>query len=77
MVPNSGDYHTLAWMDHAKLLIRNAQGVDLLSNVCRHRQAVMLEGRGHARNIVCPLHRWTYDTRGQLLGAPHFPDNPA
>ena len=76
MVPNEGDYHSLAWMDHAKLLIRNAQGVELLSNVCRHRQAIMLEGRGNARNIVCPLHRWTYNTRGELLGAPHFPDNP-
>ena len=76
MVPNEGDYHTLAWMDHAKLLIRNAQGVELLSNVCRHRQAMMLEGRGNARNVVCPLHRWTYDTRGELLGAPHFADNP-
>ena len=76
MVPNPGDYHTLAWMDHAKLLVRNAQGVELMSNVCRHRQAIMLEGRGNARNIVCPLHRWTYDTRGVLLGAPHFPGNP-
>ena len=76
MVPNAGDYHTLEWMDHAKFLIRNGNGVELLSNVCRHRQAVMLEGRGNARNIVCPLHRWTYDTRGELLGAPHFPGNP-
>ena len=76
MAPNPGDYQSLAWMDHAKLLIRNEQGVELLSNVCRHRQAVMLEGRGNARNIVCPLHRWTYDTQGALLGAPHFPDNP-
>jgi phenylpropionate dioxygenase-like ring-hydroxylating dioxygenase large terminal subunit len=25
---------------------------------------------------VCPLHRWTYGLRGELLGAPHFPDNP-
>ena len=25
-----------------------------------------------AANIVCPLHRWTYDLDGQLLGAPHF-----
>ena len=76
MTPDPGDYHSLAWMDHAKLLIRNEHGVELLSNVCRHRQAIMLEGRGNARNIVCPLHRWTYDTKGALLGAPHFPDNP-
>src|SRR5471032_529676 len=65
MVPNAGDYHSLAWMDHAKVLVRNESGPELLSNVCRHRQAIMLEGKGNARNIVCPLHRWTYDTRGE------------
>ena len=27
-------------------------------------------------DIVCPIHRWTYDLRGELLGAPHFPDKP-
>src|SRR5919197_5621005 len=76
MVPNVGDYHTLAWTDHAKMLVRNAEGVQLLSNVCRHRQAIMLEGRGNAEHIVCPLHRWTYDLKGELLGAPHFPESP-
>jgi len=76
MVPNAGDYHTLSWMDHAKVLVRNDSGVELLSNVCRHRQSIMLEGRGNAQNIVCPLHRWTYDLKGELLGAPHFPENP-
>jgi choline monooxygenase len=76
MVPNSGDYHVIDWMGEAKMLVRNDHGIDLLSNICRHRQAVMLKGRGHARNIVCPLHRWTYDMEGRLLGAPHFPANP-
>ena len=27
-------------------------------------------------NIVCPLHRWTYDLKGELLGAPAFPETP-
>jgi phenylpropionate dioxygenase-like ring-hydroxylating dioxygenase large terminal subunit len=76
MVPELGDYRTLAAMDHAKVLVRNRDGIELLSNVCRHRQAIMLEGSGNARNIVCPLHRWTYDMSGGLLGAPHFPENP-
>src|SRR5713226_5684017 len=76
MVPNTGDYHTLAWMDHGKVLVRNANGIELLSNVCRHRQAILLEGRGNVQNIVCPLHRWTYDLKGELLGAPHFPESP-
>jgi choline monooxygenase len=36
----------------------------------------MLNGRGKAQNIVCPLHRWTYDLQGNLLGAPHFAEQP-
>src|SRR2546428_2692778 len=76
MVPDVGDYHTLAWTDHARMLVHNDAGIDLLSNVCRHRQAIMLEGRGNAQHIVCPLHRWTYDLKGELLGAPHFDEQP-
>ena len=63
-------------MGNAKALVRNEHGVELLSNICRHRQAVMLKGRGTTQSIVCPLHRWTYALDGRLLGAPHFPQNP-
>jgi phenylpropionate dioxygenase-like ring-hydroxylating dioxygenase large terminal subunit len=76
MVPETGDYQALAARDNAQALVRSAAGVELLSNVCRHRQAVMMKGRGNAPNIVCPLHRWTYDLDGRLLGAPHFPQTP-
>ncbi len=77
MTPEQGDFHVLDWLhDGGKMLVNNPNGVELLSNVCRHRQARMLKGRGNAQHIVCPFHRWTYDTQGQLMGAPHFPDNP-
>ncbi len=76
MTPNPGDYFTLEGTSHAKALVRNQQGIELLSNICRHRQALMLKGKGTASNIVCPLHRWTYDLQGELLGAPHFPEKP-
>ncbi|HUH95068.1 MAG TPA: aromatic ring-hydroxylating dioxygenase subunit alpha [Casimicrobiaceae bacterium] len=76
MVPETGDYYALPWRDNAQLLVRSANGVELLSNICRHRQAIMLKGRGNAANIVCPIHRWTYDLRGNLLGAPHFAQQP-
>src|ERR1044072_8522533 len=76
MVPQAGDYHTLAWTNDAWMLVRNAQTIELLSNVCRHRPSIMWRGRGSAQNIVCPLHRWTYDLKGELLGAPHFPESP-
>ncbi len=77
LVPNVGDYHVLERLDNAKTLVRGAHGVELLSNICRHRQAIMLKGRGNTRtSIVCPIHRWTYGLDGKLLGAPHFPGNP-
>ncbi|MDP2760662.1 MAG: aromatic ring-hydroxylating dioxygenase subunit alpha [Sideroxyarcus sp.] len=76
MTPNAGDYHVLEWMDDARMLVRNEDGVELLSNICRHRQATLLQGRGNARHIVCPIHRWMYKTDGELIGAPHFPANP-
>jgi choline monooxygenase len=83
-VPNVGDFHALPQEGEGRALVRTPQGVQLVSNVCRHRQAVMLKGRGTlpgaseaaAGNIVCPLHRWTYAPEGQLLGAPHFAHDP-
>jgi choline monooxygenase len=76
-VPEVGDFHTLQQEGEGRVLVRTPRGVVLISNVCRHRQAVMLQGRGNTRSsIVCPLHRWTYDLTGKLIGAPHFPDDP-
>ncbi len=91
MVPEPGDWRTLAHEGAGRVLVREPQGVSLISNVCRHRQAIMLGGHagdvtnpdtssGNLRdtggNIVCPIHRWTYDTGGKLIGAPDFPQNP-
>ncbi|TAK91294.1 MAG: aromatic ring-hydroxylating dioxygenase subunit alpha [Burkholderiaceae bacterium] len=76
MVPETGNYFALEAEQLGRVLVHGPQGIELLSNVCRHRQAIMLKGRGTANNIVCPLHRWTYDLQGTLLGAPHFDTNP-
>ncbi|HXE22155.1 MAG TPA: aromatic ring-hydroxylating dioxygenase subunit alpha [Rhodoferax sp.] len=89
-VPQLGDYHTLPAEGEGRALVRTPQGVSLISNVCRHRQALILKGRGSllaqqpgsaGGNIVCPLHRWTYsggngNPAGTLLGAPHFAQDP-
>jgi choline monooxygenase len=76
-VPEVGDFHTLPQEGDGRALVRTAAGVRLVSNVCRHRQAIMLRGRGKSGgNIVCPLHRWTYDLQGELIGAPHFAIDP-
>jgi choline monooxygenase len=85
LVPEVGDYHVLAHEGNGRALVHTAQGIELLSNVCRHRQATILKGRGNLRDdapghagghIVCPLHRWTYSPSGELVGAPHFAQDP-
>jgi len=76
MVPRPGDYRVLPAGDDGRVLVRDTEGVRLLSNVCRHRQARLLDGHGHADPIVCPLHRWTYGLDGRLLGAPDFAQAP-
>lgn len=87
-IPDTGDYYALPQEGEGRVLVRTPQGIELISNVCRHRQAVMLRGRGTLAgdnatggNIVCPLHRWTYSAgqggrAGTLLGAPHFATDP-
>jgi choline monooxygenase len=60
-VPRHGDYCALPQEGEGRALVRNAAGIELVSNVCRHRQAVMLKGRGSLTdsaqagggNIVC------------------------
>ncbi|KPF49443.1 Rieske (2Fe-2S) protein [beta proteobacterium AAP51] len=76
-VPEVGDHLALAQEGEGRALVRTKDGIELISNVCRHRQALMLKGRGHTgRHVVCPLHRWTYDLHGALVGAPHFDHDP-
>ncbi|HEU0229037.1 MAG TPA: aromatic ring-hydroxylating dioxygenase subunit alpha, partial [Burkholderiaceae bacterium] len=91
LVPETGDWRTLAHEDAGRVLVRGATGVELISNVCRHRQAIILGGEAGnvtsphkacgnlgdtGGNIVCPVHRWTYNSQGKLLGAPQFPETP-
>ena len=77
MAPTTGDYRSLEWLDHGRLILNHDNAHWLMSNVCRHRQAIMLQGAGKLDgHLVCPIHRWTYDTKGELIGAPHFPGNP-
>jgi len=76
-VPEVGDYLALEREGEGRALVRTPKEVELVSNVCRHRQAIMLKGRGNTGgHIVCPLHRWTYSLNGELMGAPHFAEDP-
>ena len=76
MVSADGDFATLRGQNHGWLLVRHQGRPQLVSNVCQHRQALMLNGCGRAKHIVCPIHSWAYDLNGCQIAAPHFAENP-
>ena len=69
-VPHQSDFAALPQEAGGRALVHTKAGVELISNVCRHRQSLLLKGRGSLNtgssngNIVCPLHHWTYSANG-------------
>lgn len=72
MVPEKYSYQVLPHLNDRFALFNQGDSYELISNVCLHRQAQLLEGKGRARSIVCKLHCWGYDNTGLLKGTPHF-----
>ena len=70
-VPNEGDYYTLEILGEPLVVTRDQQNeICVLSNVCRHRGSLVMEGRGNTRKLTCPYHKWSYALDGKLLAAP-------
>ena len=68
-----GDYLTIDIGAASVLVLRDDdEQVAAFRNVCRHRGARLVQGRGSVGNIVCGYHRWTYGTDGRLLHAPQL-----
>jgi phenylpropionate dioxygenase-like ring-hydroxylating dioxygenase large terminal subunit len=66
-----GDYFATSVAKEPVIVLRTDTGdIQALSNVCRHRMSLLLEGRGNVSRIICPYHAWTYSLDGRLRGAP-------
>ncbi|MGI9136345.1 MAG: aromatic ring-hydroxylating oxygenase subunit alpha [Candidatus Nanopelagicales bacterium] len=51
------------------VITRDAKGVaHAMLNVCRHRGALLCEGRGEARALTCSYHAWSFGMDGELKG---------
>lgn len=61
------------------VLVRTSQGINAFYNVCVHRGARLLDDaqEGCGPDLVCPYHRWTFDTDGVLKAAPHIDPIPS
>ena len=70
---NPGDFITFQQCDEPGVAIRGDVGrIRVLSNVCRHRGAVIASGSGHTQRLVCPYHHWSHDRTGALAAAPRM-----
>lgn len=75
MVKKEGDYRVLERLDESRILTRKNGRLNLLENVCSHRQSKLATGSGNSVNITCPLHCWSYDGNGNCNNTPFFDGN--
>jgi phenylpropionate dioxygenase-like ring-hydroxylating dioxygenase large terminal subunit len=66
-----GFYRAMDTVGGPVLVVRDdANVLRAFANTCRHRGALLLEGCGVERKILCPYHAWSYRLNGKLLAAP-------
>ena len=71
-VHEPGDFITTDLLDVPVLVVRGDDGVvRAFRNSCRHRGAVVAEGKGCAPKFSCPFHGWTYRRDGSLVSTTH------
>ena len=76
-IPRPGDYFTTTTINEPLIVVRTKPDeIAVLSNVCRHRGSVLVEGIGNTKSFICPYHAWTYDLDGQLRRAPLLTNRP-
>jgi phenylpropionate dioxygenase-like ring-hydroxylating dioxygenase large terminal subunit len=73
-VSKPGDYLALEFAGVPLLIVRDKDDVvRAFANSCRHRGSALLdEGTGNCRSLICPYHSWTYNLDGTLAGAPEM-----
>jgi choline monooxygenase len=72
-IPNTGDYFTQEVIGQPLIVVRDGSEVRVHLGVCRHRGAIITQGKGKCRSFVCPYHSWTYALSGKLVGIPGSP----
>jgi phenylpropionate dioxygenase-like ring-hydroxylating dioxygenase large terminal subunit len=72
LVPNPGDFMVTRMGTEEVILVRDRKDHQIRAflNSCRHRgEKVCRYDQGNALVFTCPFHAWTYDSKGQLVGA--------
>jgi glycine betaine catabolism A len=70
-IPEGGDYRTYQIGPYPIFILRQDDGsIAAFHNTCRHRGARILQQASGVvgSKLVCPYHRWSYDTTGRVVG---------
>lgn len=70
----NGDYVLRKIGEDDFIVIRDEDGqINVLLDACRHRGVQLCRAdAGNTTHFKCPYHGWTYDSKGQFVGAPLF-----
>src|SRR5215208_8471501 len=74
-LPDPGDFVMSRMGTEEVILVRDRKDNQIRAflNSCRHRgMKVCRYDQGNSLVFTCPFHAWTYDTRGRLVGVPHY-----
>jgi phenylpropionate dioxygenase-like ring-hydroxylating dioxygenase large terminal subunit len=70
-LPDIGSFETFEIGDVPLLIVRGTDDtIRAFYNVCQHRGHILAEGSGRATHFTCRYHAWTYQTDGNVRGAP-------
>jgi phenylpropionate dioxygenase-like ring-hydroxylating dioxygenase large terminal subunit len=75
-IAEPGDLMSASVAGEPVIIVRGAAGeIRALGAVCQHRgHVISCDGDGPRGRLRCPLHFWTYDLEGRLVGAPRIGD---
>lgn len=71
VVPEFADVYSLPTTMEEKLIVHDEDGLRVISNVCLHRQSLLVTGRAHRKHLICPVHLWKYDLKGAIESSHH------
>jgi phenylpropionate dioxygenase-like ring-hydroxylating dioxygenase large terminal subunit len=67
-IPGIGDYTVYEVIDESILVVRTGENeVRAFHNFCPHRGTLLAEGRGNAKQFVCPFHGWRFGIDGRCI----------
>jgi phenylpropionate dioxygenase-like ring-hydroxylating dioxygenase large terminal subunit len=72
-ISHPGDFLAVSVAGEPLIVVRaQDNNIRAMSAVCQHRGQVLTCTSGSTRTFRCPLHFWSYDLNGRLIGAPRM-----